>query len=70
MSKSLSEFKRFLTKEQSGLSEYEKKLSRLVLDNFASIEAVGSAAGQRGKVVAKLIRDYGESVEALAKSSV
>lgn len=61
MSKSLLEFKRFLSKEQAGLSEYGKKLARLVLDNFSRVESTGSAAGNRGKLIAKLINEAGES---------
>src|SRR5450759_1080835 len=62
MSKSLSEFKNFLSKRQGNLTEYEKKLSRLVLDNFVLVEATGNAVGQRGKLIAKLISNAGDSV--------
>jgi recombinational DNA repair ATPase RecF len=61
MSKSLSEFKRFLEKSQAGFSEYEKKLSKLILDNFAKVETVGTAGGKRGKQIAKLIEDAGDT---------
>jgi len=61
MSKSLSEYKRFLVKSQAGFSEYEKKLARLVLDNFAAVEACGTAGGRRGKLIAKLIVDKGDA---------
>ncbi|MGZ8175078.1 MULTISPECIES: hypothetical protein [Methylobacter] len=62
MSKSLSEFKRFLGKEQAELIEYEKKLVNLIMDNFSRIESTGTAAGGRGKLVAKLITDAGNIV--------
>ncbi|MFA5016588.1 MAG: AAA family ATPase [Methylobacter sp.] len=62
MSKSLSEFKRFLGKEQAELIEYEKKLANLILDNFSRVESTGTAAGSRGKLVAKLITDAGDIV--------
>jgi energy-coupling factor transporter ATP-binding protein EcfA2 len=61
MSKSLSEFKLFLSKEQVCLSEFEKKLAKLILDNFSAVEASGTAGGRRGKLIAKLIGDAGES---------
>ena len=61
MSKSLSEFKRFLRESQAGLSEYEKKLARLILDNFPKVETVGTAGGRRGKQIAKLIDDAGDA---------
>jgi DNA repair exonuclease SbcCD ATPase subunit len=61
MSKSLSEYKRFLVKEQSGFSEYERKLARLVLDNFPAVESCGTAGGKRGKLIAKLIGTAGDS---------
>lgn len=61
MSKSLIEFKRFLAKSASTLSEYEKKLANLLLWRFDEIAAVGSAGGRRGKVLAKLIADNGEA---------
>ncbi|MFZ6846490.1 AAA family ATPase [Undibacterium sp. RuTC16W] len=61
MSKSLSEFKRFLGKSQTGFSEYEKKLCRLILDNFTKVESLGTAGGKRGKQIAKLIEEVGDS---------
>ena len=61
MSKSLSEFKRFLGKGQAGLSEYEKKLARLILDNYSFVESKGTAAGGRGKIIANLITDAGDN---------
>ncbi|MDI9695314.1 AAA family ATPase [Burkholderia cenocepacia] len=62
MSKSLVEFKRFLAKSAATLSEYEKKLANLMLGGFDEIAAVGTAAGRRGKVLAKLIVEKGDAV--------
>jgi recombinational DNA repair ATPase RecF len=62
MSKSLSEFRRFLQKEHKHMTEFERKLARLILDNFGAVEAVGTAAGKRGKLVAKLIETAGDAV--------
>ncbi|HDR9249571.1 AAA family ATPase [Burkholderia vietnamiensis] len=61
MSKSLVEFKRFLAKSAATLSEHEKKLASLMLAGFEEIAAVGTAAGRRGKVVAKLIVEKGDA---------
>ncbi|WP_186137309.1 AAA family ATPase [Burkholderia gladioli] len=61
MSKSLVEFKRFLVKSAPALSEHEKKLANLILGGFDEVVAVGTAAGRRGKVLAKLIVDKGEA---------
>ena len=61
MSKSFSEFKRFLGKEQAGLTEYEKKLARLILDNFSAVESKGTGSGSRGKLIAKLITEAGDA---------
>ncbi|MGL4356333.1 MAG: AAA family ATPase [Aeromonas popoffii] len=61
MSKSLVEFKHFLVKSAPTLSEHEKKLANLILGRFDEIAVVGAAGGRRGKVLAKLIVDEGES---------
>ncbi|MBR7631408.1 AAA family ATPase [Aeromonas popoffii] len=61
MSKSLVEFKHFLAKSAPTLSEHEKKLANLILGRFDEIAVVGAAGGRRGKVLAKLIVDEGES---------
>lgn len=61
MSKSLVEFKRFLAMSATTMSEHEKKLANLILGRFDEIAAVGAAGGRRGKVLAKLIVDEGES---------
>lgn len=61
MSKSLSEFKRFVGKSLPTFSEYEKKLVRLILDNFPKVEAAGTAAGRRGKLISQLIEAAGDT---------
>ena len=61
MTKSLAEFKRFLVEAAPTLSEYEKKLSNLILGGFDAIASVGSAGGRRGRVLARLIVDKGET---------
>lgn len=61
MTKSLAEFKRFLVKSASTLSEHEKKLANLIMGGFDQIAAVGSAGGRRGKVLANLIVVKGEA---------
>jgi hypothetical protein len=61
MSKALTEYKRFLSKELGGMSPFEKKLSGLILKNFEGVSAVGTAKGQRGKLVAKLIQEAGDA---------
>ncbi|MES2026750.1 MAG: AAA family ATPase [Pseudomonadota bacterium] len=61
MSKALSEFKSFIQKNIVGFSEFEKKLAKLILDNFSNVESTGSAGGKRGKAIAKLIADAGDS---------
>ncbi len=61
MSKSLSEFKRFIGKSIPTFTEYEKKLVRLILDNFHKVEGAGTAAGRRGKLIARLIETAGDT---------
>ena len=61
MTKSTAEFKRFLAKSAATLSEHEKKLANLILNGFDEISAVGSAGGRRGRVLAKLIAEKGET---------
>lgn len=58
MSKPLIEFKKFLKQNMENLSEYEKKLSRIIIDNFSNIESTGSHSGKRGKLIARLIPTY------------
>ncbi|MBC9251202.1 hypothetical protein A9179_13030 [Pseudomonas alcaligenes] len=67
MSKSLVEFKRFLAMSAATLSEHEKKLANLILGRFDEIAVVGAAGGRRGKVLAKLIVDEGESASPVLK---
>lgn len=64
MSKSFSEFKRFLQTELKGLSEFEKKLARLLLEDFRAVELLGTAGGRRGKKIAELILTKGDSISA------
>jgi len=64
MSKSLLEYKRFLAKGLYGFSEYERRLARLILDNFHAVEVCGTAGGKRGKLIAKLISTAGEAASA------
>ncbi|MCH7373895.1 AAA family ATPase [Aeromonas sp. MR19] len=61
MSKSLVEFKRFLTKSAPKLSENEKKLANLILGRFDEVVVTGTAGGRRGRFLAKLIVDNGEA---------
>lgn len=70
MSKSLSEFKRFLTKSAATMSAYEKRLANLMLDGIAEIAASGTAAGRRGKVLAKLIVEKGDAASSELKVEV
>lgn len=67
MSKSLSEFKRFLAKSGPKLSEHEKKLANLILGGFTEVADCGSAAGRRGKVLAKLICEKGDTASSELK---
>ncbi|MBY0239665.1 MAG: AAA family ATPase [Burkholderiaceae bacterium] len=60
MSKALIEYRQFLKKEQTTLSDFEKRLARLILDNFPEVEACGTAAGKRGKLIAKLVEAAGD----------
>jgi energy-coupling factor transporter ATP-binding protein EcfA2 len=61
MSKAHTEFKSFIQKNITGFSDYEKKLVKLILDNFSNVESTGSAGGKRGKAIAKLIAEAGDS---------
>lgn len=44
------------------MSEHEKRLANLVLDRFVDVANSGAAAGRRGKLIAKLIVDKGDSI--------
>lgn len=61
MSKAFIEYKTFLSLNESKLTQYEKKLSEIILDNFHDIELVGSHGGRRGRLMADLVTKYGES---------
>jgi DNA repair exonuclease SbcCD ATPase subunit len=63
MSKALIEFKNFLKATKAQLTEYEKKLSKIILDNFLEIEAVGSHGGRRGRLIADLVTKFGDSMQ-------
>nr|WP_315168558.1 AAA family ATPase [uncultured Deefgea sp.] len=67
MSKSLSEFKRFLKKSAPTMSDYEKKLVNLILDGFDEIAASSTAGGKRGKILAGLIVKKGDAVSSELK---
>lgn len=61
MTKSLTEFKRFLAKSATAMSEHEKRLANLMLDRFVDVADSGAASGRRGKLIAKLIVEKGDS---------
>ena len=61
MSKSLMEFKRFIKDTEAQLTEYEKKIIEIILNNFSMISTVGSPGGKRGKLLADLITRYDDS---------
>ena len=61
MTKSLTEFKRFLAKSATAMSEHEKRLANLMLDRFVDVANSGAASGRRGKLIAKLIVEKGDS---------
>lgn len=63
MSKAFREFKQFVTNYVDDLSEYELKLARIIIDNFASVENSSSAGGKRGKLIASLITKHKDSEE-------
>jgi len=62
MSKALTEFQRFLQSQRETLSSHERKLARLILDNFSEISSCGAAGGRRGRLIAKLVEDCGATV--------
>ncbi|WP_373470605.1 AAA family ATPase [Carnobacterium alterfunditum] len=63
MSKALREYKKFLNKQENNFSIYEKKLAKIILDNFENIENKNSYMGSRGKLIGSLVTSYGEFVE-------
>jgi len=67
MSKSLSEFKRFLANASPNLSEHENKLANLILSSFTEVAESSSAAGRRGKILANLICEKGDAASSELK---
>jgi len=63
MSKALREYKQFIKKHEGDLTNYEAKLARIIIENFVDIEESGSAGGRRGKLIANLVNEHGDSVE-------
>lgn len=63
MSKAFQEYKNFLRENEEKLSDIEKKLANIILQNFVSIEETSNASGRRGKLIASLIEEIGNSVE-------
>lgn len=53
--RAMMEYKRFLQKNLNNLSDYEKKISRLILENFSEVANTVSAKGQRGKYISDLV---------------
>lgn len=73
MSKALKEYVSFLRANEDEFSEIEKKLANIIFDNFTSIEETSNSSGRRGKLIANLIGELGNSVEAnlsLAENTV
>lgn len=63
MSKAFREYITFLQENEEKLSDIEKKLANIILQNFVSIEETSNASGRRGKLIASLIEEIGDSVE-------
>jgi AAA15 family ATPase/GTPase len=63
LSKAFQEYKNFLRENEEKLSDIEKKLANIILQNFVSIEETSNASGRRGKLIASLIEEIGNSVE-------
>lgn len=70
MTKTLFEFKRFLAKAGPNFTVKERQLANLTLERFASVEKASSAGGKRGKVLAKLIIERGETASSELKVEV
>ncbi|CAN7731742.1 AAA family ATPase [Caballeronia sp. LjRoot34] len=70
MSKPFLEFQKFLISKQATFSEYEKKLVNLILENFSAISMSGSAAGNRGKLIAKLIDKNGDNASDIINMTI
>ncbi|MFA9559658.1 AAA family ATPase [Evansella sp. AB-rgal1] len=63
MSKAFREYITFLKESEEEFSDIEKKLANIVLQNTVSIEETSNALGKRGKLIASLIEEFGDSVE-------
>jgi recombinational DNA repair ATPase RecF len=63
MSKAYREYIAFLRTNEEKLSDIEKKLANIILENFILIEERSNSAGRRGKLIAQLIEEIGDSVE-------
>lgn len=61
MSKTLNEYKRFMTKAASGFSPREKQLANLILDGFVRVLESSSASGKRGRILARMIVEKGDT---------
>lgn len=61
MSTSIREFKKFLKEYQGEFSIYEKKLVKIILDNFKDIEKKSNSYGIRAKYISKLINEFADS---------
>ncbi|KRG13386.1 hypothetical protein ACA29_08500 [Lederbergia galactosidilytica] len=64
MSKAFREYISFLRENEEKLSDFEeKKLANIILQNFVLIEENSNASGRRGKLIASLIEEVGNSIE-------
>ncbi|WP_082676279.1 AAA family ATPase [Shouchella shacheensis] len=54
---------KFLKKYAGDLSNYEMNLARIILDNFTSVETSSCVGGRRGKLIASLVTEHGDSVD-------
>lgn len=62
MSKSIIEYKHFLSEHSGSMSDLELKLANLILSNFSKVESKSSAGGARANMISSLIINDGESV--------
>ncbi len=63
MSKSINEFKRFLSLKSSSMNEYELKLARIILNKFGDIEEKSSAGGARASLISRLVQKFGNTID-------
>ena len=63
MPKDFLEFASFIHSEQEDFSIYEKKIAKLIFDNFPDIQSLGSSRGARGKKIAEIIYNKGFYLE-------